>query len=151
MNTATITRNERTDNFQIHGVNDIIQVNRFKGSHFFDADAMRFFKSRVSDFIAIDESRGMALFITSEKHDGLGLSGRPVNEPRRYTLRYMLMTGKQAGSIYEIAPDIHTDPFQAFKTAAQAKRAAAKVISGAKLIPCKDYMTAPACDLAIIE
>jgi len=151
MNTVTITREERTENFQVCGINDIIQINRFEGSHFFDADAMRFFKSRVSDFMAIDESRGMALFITSEKHEGLGISGRPINEPRRYTLRYMLMTGKQAGSIYEIAPDIHTDPFQAFDSVAQAKRAAAKVISGAKLIPRKDYMTAPACDLAIIE
>lgn len=48
------------------------------GSHWFDADSMRFFKSRVGD-TAYHDGKGGALFVSSEK----GPSGT-----RRYSVRY---------------------------------------------------------------
>lgn len=84
-------------------VDEIKRANAQAGYHFFDADSMRFFRSRVLDGVY-----GGRFFITSEKNDGPGYS-----YPRLYTVR-------------EFMPDGSIDSlgeFQAFSTPAQARRA----------------------------
>lgn len=55
-------------------INEIKSVNRAAGKHFFDADTMRFFRSRILPTIYHGE-----FFITSEQFDS--------ESPRRYTIR----------------------------------------------------------------
>lgn len=53
------------------------------GSHFFDRDTMRWFKSRLEDVYAGPDGW---YFVTSEKHEGPSIGGRRINEPRLYTV-----------------------------------------------------------------
>ena len=74
------------------------------GSHFFDADTMRFFGSRILDGVTVHNGR--AYFVTSER-DNYG------NQPRRYSARYMT-----AGAHF-----FEVGTFQEYATAAQARAA----------------------------
>ena len=67
---------------QILSIHDLIVTNERLGGHFFDADTMRFFNSRVlSDLFLVDDSSGY--FVTSERYE---------DEPRTYTVRYYVVT-----------------------------------------------------------
>ena len=74
------------------------------GSHFFDADTLRFFGSRILEGVTVHDGR--AYFVTSER-DNYG------NQPRRYSARYMT-----AG-----AHSHEVGRFQEYDTAAQARAA----------------------------
>jgi len=58
---------------------EVRQRNVSQGQHFFDADTMRFFNSRVSDILY-----GGRYFVTSERNNGF---------PRYYTVREALPDG----------------------------------------------------------
>lgn len=74
------------------------------GSHFFDADSMKFFDSKVGDAVF-----GGRYFITSEQFHG------PCgSEPRKWTIR----VADDAGHISTVGD------FQQFKTSAEAVKAA---------------------------
>lgn len=68
---------EQQNWFEIGSVKDLKAYATSRGSHFFDAGAMRFFNSRVLSKIA-RPSLGEIVFVTSERHKGYS---------RRYTLR----------------------------------------------------------------
>ena len=87
------------------GIDDIKQCAQICKSHFFDADTMRFFNSRVGE-TAYQDGRGGAYFTTSEKGP---------NNVRAYSVRH-----------YDPARcGVETvGKFQAYKTAAQAQGAA---------------------------
>jgi hypothetical protein len=57
--------------------------NREFGAHFFDADTMRFFRSRVLPTVHVGTDR--AFFVTSEQYDD--------DAPRLYTVRYCTSEG----------------------------------------------------------
>lgn len=100
-----ITGDPRYPSEDIHSVKECARVCR---SHWFDADTLRFFKSRVGS-IAYRDGRGGAYFTTSEKGP---------NDIRAYSVRH-----------YD--PDrcgINTvGKFQQYRTSAQADRAAKKL------------------------
>ena len=77
------------------------------GSHFFDADTMRFFKSRVLDGVTIHDGR--VYFVTSERNSGFG-----GDYSRRYTARVMC-----AGA--------HIDAIRGFQEYATAREARAAI------------------------
>lgn len=88
-------------------ISEIKAANKAAGQHFFDPDAMRFFRSRVLRGVI-----GGRFFITSEQF--VPSDGTP--EPRRYTIRVIDERG-------------HVDTlgdFQAYSTPAQARAAARK-------------------------
>lgn len=89
---------------------DIKTANRELGHHFFDADTMRFFRSRVeSDVI------GGRYFITSEQYE----SSTGERAPRRYTVR----VAKNNGDVDTVGE------FQAFSTKAEAVAEARRLAS----------------------
>ena len=92
--------------------------NRRPQGHWFDADTMRFFKSRIGQEISIPSGW---LFVTSERQDW--------QAPRRYSIRYLN---------YRKGADIYTvGPFYEF-TASEAKsriRAWAKLANRRKALP----------------
>lgn len=91
-------------------IQEIKDHNKQAGYHFFDADTMRFFRSRVS--AEVHKGR---YFVTSEQH-----ASRYGDSPRRYTIReYNSATGS-----VETATGCE---FQEFETLAQAKRAMRKL------------------------
>lgn len=63
----------------LFGINTIKAVNKAKGMHFFDKDAMRFFNSRVQGDV-FSTPHG-AVFVTSERFDD--------NSARMYTTRHI--------------------------------------------------------------
>lgn len=71
---------------------ELIELVKRTGSHFFDADTMRYFKSRLHDIYAGPDGW---YFITSEKHEGPGIYGhRPINELRQYIVRRLAINEK---------------------------------------------------------
>lgn len=68
---------------------EVKRANRQAGKHFFDADTMRFFKSRVSNDVE-PLPNGAALFITSEQFE---MADRSYRAPRKYTIRLALPDG----------------------------------------------------------
>jgi hypothetical protein len=78
---------------KIHDMYDLQLAVKQSGSHFFDKDTMRFFRSRLApDLEQCD--RGI-LFITSEQY----VSYEPYRvDPRRYTLH--LLEVKENGELY---------------------------------------------------
>lgn len=67
---------------RILSVDDLITTSERLGGHFFDADTLRFFNSRVlSDLYRVDDSRGY--FVTSERYE---------DEPRTYSVRRYVVT-----------------------------------------------------------
>lgn len=92
-------------------IEQIREANRERGHHFFDADTMRFFRSRVLSRIV--DGR---FFVTSEQF----VSSTGAADARRYTIREALPDG-----------DVVTaaDSFQEYATAAQAYKGAEKLAS----------------------
>lgn len=67
---------------QINSIDDLITTSERLGGHFFDADTLKFFNSRVlSDLYMVDNSRGY--FVTSERYE---------DEPRTYSVRRYVVT-----------------------------------------------------------
>lgn len=102
---------------------------RQTGSHFFDKDTMRFFRSRV-DYHVYAGVDGW-YFVTSEKHVS-HYSG--INEPRLYTVRRMSVVTRDNGSddlgLFEL------ENFQAYRTLETARRRAKYYAStGAVICP----------------
>ncbi len=81
-------------------IDDIKSASASAGQHWFEPGTMRFFNSRVLDGVY-----GLGYFVSSERYK---------DEPRRYTVRRACADG----SIDTVGE------FQAYATAAQAKRAA---------------------------
>ena len=83
-------------------------------THFFDADSMRFFQSRILEGVI-----GGQYFITSEKFVG----SRGDEGPRLYTIRKATLDGKVE------TPDLPdgSNGFQAYRTANAARKAAEKL------------------------
>ena len=92
-------------------VSALKQYARECGSHFFDADTMRFFRSRVAPRV-YHMATGI-VFITSEQFD--------ANSPRLYTVRIM-----REGANFD---DI--DGFQAHSSLRQARAAAKRYLTEA--------------------
>lgn len=103
------------------------------GSHYFSADTMRFFSSRLLDQWQLNDD--LYLFVTSERgpHDG---------EPRLYTLRradfYRDDKGRERVEITAVGA------FQEHETPAAARRAAREFLlsGGHRLTDAVDLMTA---------
>jgi hypothetical protein len=83
---------------------DVELANRQAGQHFFDADTLRFFRSRIGT-----ELYGGRYFVTSEQFNG--------DAKRLYTVREV-MDGAKIKTIGE---------FQQYSTGAAARRAAMKL------------------------
>lgn len=64
-------------------ITDIRRRNRAFGAHFFDADTLRFFRSRILP--TVHAGRERAFFVTSEQFDD--------DSPRLYTVRYCTPEG----------------------------------------------------------
>jgi len=95
-------------------VDEIVSLVNRSGSHFFDADTMRFFRSRV----APDSYTGKTgwYFITSEQNHGFG-----GTYPRLYTVRCLKLEdydGKPGIYLYEL------EGFQYFSSLRRARTAA---------------------------
>lgn len=92
----------------IYNNNDLIAASRWFGSHFFDKETMRFFRSRLID-CTYTVPGGVCVFITSERFTShLGA------EPREYTVRTF---DTMNGNIEEIGD------FQQYATLYQARKA----------------------------
>lgn len=95
----------------IYNNQDLIAASRWFGSHFFDKDTMRFFRSRLLD-VTYTVPGGVAVFITSEQN----VTYYPTyqKQPRRYTVRTF---NTLTGSIDEVGE------FQQHATLYQARKA----------------------------
>lgn len=82
-------------------ISDIKRANRDAGHHYFEPDTMRFFKSRVMDFVT-----GGRFFVTSEQNG--------YSEPRMWSVREAMPDG---------AIESYSE-FQEYSSGAAAKRAA---------------------------
>ena len=82
-------------------IKEIKQANKEAGQHWFDADTMRFFNSRILSPVI-----GGRYFVSSEKYDD--------GSPRLYTIRI----ANDDGTIDTVGD------FQGYETADKAKRAA---------------------------
>ena len=89
-----------------YSTDDIMDANRRAGSHFFDADTMRFFKSRVSPQ-AYAGRLGFLYFLTSERN---------LDQPREYSVR--LFDPEQPAGIETVGE------FGQYTTSAAAHKAA---------------------------
>lgn len=117
-----------TTNPVIYSIDDLRKAASDLGSHYFDADTMRFFNGRVLEGIyrpSIAECPRTGLFVTSE---------RRWDDVRRYSIRRFTITrttrpyldGIGSKTVDEI--DIETvGEFGEYATAATAKRHAAKL------------------------
>ena len=65
-------------------IDTLIDIVKRSGSHFFDKETMRFFRSRVYDYTYAAPDGWY--FVTSEKHES---AFARINEPRMYTVRQM--------------------------------------------------------------
>ena len=90
-------------------ISEIREANRAAGGHFFDPDAMRFFRSRIAPGVI-----GGRYFISSEQFCPTMFADGPCH-PRRYTIR----TVDDAGRI-----DFETPEHGHFATLAEARAAA---------------------------
>ena len=93
-----------TKRYKLDDLGDFMRANHDNGGHYFDADTMRFFGSRLPDGVLY----GGRYFITSEKQPNHG-SG---NHPRMYSVREALVTGEVGHGGSE---------FQAFTTLGRAR------------------------------
>jgi hypothetical protein len=98
-------------------VSELKAINAGHGGHFFDADAMRFFNSKVHGPVYTGTDGWY--FVTSERNDGA--FGSPSN-PRKYTVRRM----DKEGDISEPEEDGH-DNFQRHDTLKYAQTVARKL------------------------
>lgn len=91
---------------------DVKLAARNMGSHFFDADTMRFFGSRIGERVY-----GGRFFVTSEQ--------REWNTPRRYTVRVVTPSGRGRRFDITTAGDFHS-----IDTGAEARRLAERLARG---------------------
>ena len=89
-------------------IDQVIFFNDRIGHHFFDADTMRFFKSRIESVLIKNR-----LFVTSDKNE---------DNPRLYTIRYV----KKAGQVETLGD------FQAYTTKKEAIQTAKALTKGLK-------------------
>lgn len=99
-------------------MNEIKAANRAIGHHFFDADAMRFFLSRIEDGGRVYGGR---YFITSEQFEFRG---------ELFERRYSLRRANDDGSI-----DTVFGQFQEWETLSEARKAA-ETAAASQLRPC---------------
>jgi hypothetical protein len=92
----------------------IKQANKEAGQFFFSPDTMRFFRSRVLDFVTYGDDQKV-YFITSEKYVS---SDYRVQGRRLYTLRAFIVATGRVDTIGE---------FQAYTSSRAAKAAANKL------------------------
>ena len=90
---------------------------RSGGSHFFDRDALRFFRSRLSARVHVGAAG--TYFVTSERF--VSMRG---SLSRRFTVRLATHDGA------EFTINTVAEGFQAYETAAQAHAAAKRLASG---------------------
>lgn len=95
---------------------EMIDLNKRHGGHWFDADTMRFFRSRVLGGGCDEEG----YFVSSEKF--VTYYPRYHEEPRRYTVRRI----DDEGHVTEVGE------FQAYATARAARRAIERLRKGVK-------------------
>lgn len=112
-------------------IDELIRLVKATGSHFFDADTMRWFRSRVDDYVYAGPDGWY--FVTSEKHVAHTSYGS-INEPRRYTVRRLSIVTCDNGSddlrLYEL------EGFQMYRTLTTARnRAKYYAQRGAALCP----------------
>lgn len=108
-------------------IDNLIAIVKRSGSHFFDADSMRFFRSRVDDYTFTGPDGWY--FVTSEKHVS-HFAG--INEPRKYTVRRLSISPDGDGlRLYELFG------FQAFTTLNRA-RTAARNAAKSGTVTCSD-------------
>ena len=94
-------------NGQFHTIEMMRRQNEYCGYHFFDKDAMRFFRSRIAPGVVHGR-----VFITSEQFD--------CRSPRLYTVRAM----RDDGSTTELSE------FQQFDTLRQARAYVRRIYNG---------------------
>ncbi len=90
-------------------IGDIERLNAQRGKHWFEADTLRFFRSRHADTATVKD--GQAYFTSSERGPGMS---------RRYSVRRMDMA---TGSVESVGS------FQEYATLSQAKAALKLAIS----------------------
>ena len=116
-NETTITVPEYGRSMQMSELQDIV---RRSGSHFFDRDTMRYFRSRVDSYTMAGKDGWY--FVTSEQHQVPPTSyGSGRTYPRLYTVRCLRLEnydGTPGIELYELGE------FQAFKTLNRARKAA---------------------------
>jgi len=115
----------------IRTVSDLKTTAHALGSHFFDADTMRFFNSRILDglhTLTTESETAFGFFVTSERYD--------ENTPRKYTVRSYQVTTKPRESDGRITSRISIDTvgptssgFGGYGTAKQARRAAREALA----------------------
>lgn len=107
------------------GETELKRLASSSGSHFFDADTMRAFRSRLHDVLPGVDGW---YFITSEKHVSY-TSYASINEPRQYTIRRLRIN--TAGT------DLSIDTigeFQEYPTLGRARTAAKRYAKAGALI-----------------
>lgn len=92
---------------------DVREANRAIGHHWFDADTLRFFRSRIGGALY-----GGRYFVSSEQFQGSWSEGH-YSEPRRYTVR----VANQDGTVDTVGE------FQAYASRAQALRAIRELLA----------------------
>ena len=117
----------------LRNITEVIQATRYRGSHFFDPDTMRYFQSRLSDPVYV--TKFGTFIITSEKDRPFYYEGRThaaYGGMRRYTVRFVACRKIRHQSwgehIYtarrgEFA-DVFPDQFGQFATLNAARKAA---------------------------
>lgn len=114
------------------GIDEIRSLVSRSGSHFFDRDTMRFFKSRVD--YAVYTGKDGWYFVTSEKHVSAYLH---INEPRLYTVRCLRLEnydGTPGIELYELENFQHYRSLNTARTAARhAAKHGAKICSACRL------------------
>lgn len=93
-------------------INEIKELNKLKGQHWFENSTVKFFNCRVSSKAYLNKSKTKAYFISSEKQDSL---------QRRYTIRVHNM---ETGNINTVGD------FQRFETSREAKIELDKYLRG---------------------
>jgi hypothetical protein len=118
------TKTYHVPDFGIHlSINELEQMMSRAGSHFFDASARRFFRSRIAPSVwAVADGW---LFITSEQFETHYPSFR--RDARKYTIRKVVI---QHDDLTIIEPEGHELGFQKYASLAQAKRAVQQMIKG---------------------
>ena len=111
----------------IRTVSDLKITAHALGSHFFDADTMRFFNSRILDTLyplTTESETAFGFFVTSERYD--------ENTPRKYTVRCYQVTTAPRESDGRIVSRINIDTvgaFREYETARQAHSAAREALA----------------------
>ena len=117
----------------LRNITEVIQATRYRGSHFFDPDTMRYFQSRLSDPVYV--TKFGTFIITSERDRPFYYEGRThaaYGGMRRYTVRFVACRKIRHQSwgehIYtarrgEFA-DVFPDQFGQFATLNAARKAA---------------------------